>query len=239
MTLPAFVARLADVRFRIGKALREVGRNPDEVGILAAVKGRTDEELQTALAAGLVHLGESYVSEAIVRKPLPLLPEPVRCFIGPIQSNKTAAIATHFDWVLSVDRLKVAQRLNMQRPEGMPALSVCVQINWDREQQKSGVFPERALALCERIILCRRLQLRGLMAIPRMRRDAADRRECFECLAGFFRELKDHLGSVRFDTLSMGMSRDYEEAVRAGATMVRLGTALFGPRPVRLRSVAR
>jgi pyridoxal phosphate enzyme (YggS family) len=150
-------------------------------------------------------------------------------FIGPMQSNKTREVAEHFDWVQSVDRAKIARRLSDQRPEALPALNVCVQVNIDREPQKAGVLPEQAHELAELVNSLPRLKLRGLMAIPRMGSDAHDPTDSYRRMYSLFRQIRD--AGVEMDTLSMGMSADLEQAILQGSTMVRIGTDLLGPRP--------
>src|SRR5690606_28609504 len=175
-------------------------------------------------------IGENYLQEALPKQAaladLPLTWH----FIGPIQSNKTRDIASHFAWVHSVDRDRIARRLNDQRPGHLPPLNVCIQVNIDDEDSKSGVTPEEVPALAALIHSLPRLQLRGLMTIPRA--DAADgNRAAFRRLAMTLSQLRHTIAAP--DTLSMGMSDDFEVAIAEGATLIRLGTALFGPRPAK------
>ena len=150
-------------------------------------------------------------------------------FIGPIQSNKTRRIAEHFDWVQSIDRVKVADRLNRQRPAEMAPLQALIQVNIDLEPQKAGVLPSELNALADHVEALAALQLRGLMAIPRVGKSEQEQRESFREMRSLFEGLKTRHGSI--DTLSMGMSDDIDSAILEGSTMVRIGTALFGPRP--------
>ena len=169
--------------------------------------------------------GENYLQEALEKQTqladLPLIWH----FIGPIQSNKTRPIAEHFDWVHSVDRLKIAQRLSEQRPAHLPALNICLQVNVSGEQSKSGCSPEELTALARAVVALPNLRLRGLMAIPEPTDDVAAQHAAFARL----RQLRDEL-ALNLDTLSMGMSHDLEAAIAEGATWVRIGTALFGAR---------
>ena len=170
-------------------------------------------------------MGENYLQEALAKQ-LELTDLPLTWhFIGPIQSNKTRAIAEHFDWVHSVDRLKIAQRLSEQRPAGLPALNVCVQVNVSGEASKSGCNPDELPALAQAIAALPHLKLRGLMAIPEPTDDPAAQAAAFARV----RQLQDSL-NLGLDTLSMGMSHDLEAAIAQGATWVRIGTALFGAR---------
>jgi pyridoxal phosphate enzyme (YggS family) len=182
-------------------------------------------------AAGQRDFGESYAQEAL-DKIAALADLPITWhFIGPLQSNKTRAVAEHFDWVHSVDRAKVAERLASQRPAALPALNVCLQVNISGEASKSGVAPDQLGALAQAVARLPHLRLRGLMAIPEPTDDAALARARFLALA----RLRDELNGQGYelDTLSMGMSDDFEAAIESGSTMVRIGTAIFGPRAVK------
>ena len=218
---------LADTRARIGDACARAGRDPAAVTLLAVSKTRDAGEIRALAAAGQRDFGENYLQEALEKAPA--LADLALCwhFIGPIQSNKTRDIAEHFHWVHSVDRLKVARRLSEQRPEGLGPLNVCIQVNIDREESKSGVLPEALAELAHAVDALPGLRLRGLMAIPRA--DAADgNRGAFRSLAMTLSQLRHTIPAL--DTLSMGMSGDFDVAIEEGATIVRLGTALFGPR---------
>jgi len=196
--------------------------------VLAVSKTRGAEEVRAAAALGLRDFGENYVQEGLAK--IESLTGLNLCwhFIGPIQSNKTRAIAEHFDWVHSVDRLKIAQRLSAQRPAQLPDLQVCLQVNISGEDSKSGVDPTELTALATAVAQLPRLQLRGLMAIPAPSDTLARQREPFARLRNALVELQATLPML--DTLSMGMSGDLEAAIAEGATIVRVGTDLFGPR---------
>ncbi|RMF19642.1 MAG: YggS family pyridoxal phosphate-dependent enzyme [Gammaproteobacteria bacterium] len=214
---------------RIQKATADAGRPAGSVTLLAVSKTRPAEDIRAAYEAGLTHFGENYLQEALDKQArltdLPL----VWHFIGPIQSNKTRAIAEHFDWVHSVDREKIARRLSEQRPVHLPPLNICLQVNIDNEPTKAGVAPDDLHALANVVKDMPHLRLRGLMCIPEPKANEADAEATFRRMA----HLKDALNAsldLNLDTLSMGMSGDIEPAIRAGATLVRVGTALFGPR---------
>lgn len=221
-------SNLQVVRTRIAAAARAAGREPGEIALLAVSKTFAAGNVRAALAAGQREFGESYVQEAIDKiaalSDLPL----VWHFIGPIQSNKTRAIAEHFDWVHSVARAKIAQRLAEARPAGREPLDICLQVNVSGEASKSGVAPEELRSLAEAVRGLPRLRLRGLMAIPEPGGDVSLQRRRFASV----RLLLEQLNAAGFglDTLSMGMSQDLEAAVMEGATIVRIGTAIFGER---------
>ncbi len=216
---------IANVRERIARSAATAARDPAEITLIAVSKTRPASAIRDAWAAGLRDFGENYLQEALEKidtlSELPLTWH----FIGPIQSNKTRPIAEHFDWVHGVDRLKIAQRLSEQRPEHLAPLNICLQVNISREPSKSGVLPEDVAELAEAVAALPRLKLRGLMAIPAPAEDSEGRRQPL-------RELRECLQSLPMplDTLSMGMSDDLGEAVQEGATLVRVGTALFGER---------
>ncbi|MCV0441137.1 MAG: YggS family pyridoxal phosphate-dependent enzyme [Hydrogenophaga sp.] len=223
---------------RIARACAQAGREADEVSLLAVSKTFGPDAVRQAHAAGQRAFGENYVQEG-VEKILMLRgsTEPIEWHcIGPVQSNKTRLVAEHFDWVQSVDRLKIAERLNEQRPEGLPPLQVCLQVNVDGGLTKSGVAPNALPALASAVSALPRLRLRGLMCIP----EPADGFEAQRVLFLQARALFDRLRAEGYalDTLSMGMSDDLEAAVAAGSTMVRVGRAVFGSRPVRVTSSA-
>ena len=203
-------------------------KRTDDVYLLAVSKAQSADKLRTAYLAGQTRFGENYVQEAI-NKQAELSDLAIEWhFIGPIQSNKTTLIAQHFDWVHSVDRLKIAQRLNDARPSDMPPLNVCIQINSSEEGSKSGVDIGLQSMLAKAISAMPRLKLRGVMAIPAPVQDFAKQRAQFKIVADAFKNLQ-HQG-FKLDTLSIGMSDDYIAAVHEGATMVRIGSALFGLR---------
>lgn len=223
---------IRSVTRRIQKATKVAGRADGSVHLLAVSKTKPAEDLRQAAAAGQVAFGENYLQEALDKiDALADLTGLEWHFIGPIQSNKTRAIAEHFQWVHSVDRLKIARRLSEQRPANLPVLNVCLQVNVDNEDSKSGCLleslPELAVAVSE----LPGLSLRGLMAIPDPDQSEADLRASFQALAQALDDLRqreDVKGPL--DTLSMGMSGDLEMAIAEGATLVRVGTALFGAR---------
>ena len=210
---------------RIGSAATAAGRDPASIGLLAVSKTKPAEAVREAYAAGVRDVGENYLQEALAKQQelsdLPLIWH----FIGPIQSNKTRAIAEHFDWVHSVDRLKIAQRLSEQRPADKAPLNICLQVNVSGEDSKSGCNPQDLPALAQAVSALPGLRLRGLMAIPEPTDDRAAQEAAFASL----RQLQQGLG-LDLDTLSMGMSHDLEAAISQGATWVRIGTALFGAR---------
>jgi pyridoxal phosphate enzyme (YggS family) len=222
----AIAAGLQACRERIAEACRQAGRDPDSVTLLAVSKTFPATAVRAARQAGQTAFGESYLQEALAKQ-LELADLALDWhFIGPIQSNKTRPIAEHFAWAHGVDRIKVAQRLAEARPEALPALNVCIQVNVSGEVSKHGVAPEETLALARAVATLPRLKLRGFMAIPRETSDPAEQRAQFDRLRGLF----DQAGDLGLDTLSMGMSGDLEAAIMAGATIVRVGTAIFGKR---------
>lgn len=216
---------IATVRQRISDAAHRFGRDPAQIGLLAVSKTKPAEQVREAHAAGLRDFGENYLQEALDKQQALADLALVWHFIGPIQSNKTRPIAEHFDWVHSVDRLKIAERLSAQRPAHLSPLNVCLQVNVSGEASKSGCTPEQLPELAQAVSRLPHLRLRGLMAIPEPVDDPLRQREPFARL----RELCDSLG-LELDTLSMGMSHDLEAAIAEGATWVRIGTALFGAR---------
>lgn len=223
---------LQAVRARIAQAARAVSRDPHEVSLLAVSKTFGADDVAAAVAAGQSAFGENYLQEALdkITALRGMLPGTTINwhFIGPIQSNKTRPIAEHFDWVHSVDREKIAQRLSDQRPEHLPPLNVCVQVNVSQEASKSGAAMDVAAEIARAVAVMPRLRLRGLMAIPEPTEDVTQQRAAFRQL----RELYDALRAegLSLDTLSMGMSSDLEAAIAEGATIVRVGTAIFGRR---------
>lgn len=216
---------IAKVATRIREAAQAVGRDPGTVGLMAVSKTQPAAAIREAHDAGLLDFGENYLQEALEKQAeladLPL----VWHFIGPIQSNKTKPIAEHFDWVHSVDRLKIAQRLSKQRPAELPLLNVCLQVNVSGETSKSGCAPEDVPDLVRAIAALPNLRLRGLMAIPEPTDDVAEQHAAFARV----RQLQQQV-DAELDCLSMGMSQDLEAAIAEGATWVRIGTALFGAR---------
>ena len=215
---------------RIQVALRASGRARTDVSVLAVSKKQPVLAIQQASALGLAHFGENYLQEALAKiEQMPALDAQWH-FIGALQANKSRPVAEHFDWVHSVDRERLARRLSEQRPPHLPALNVCVQVNVDAEPGKAGVEPAKLPALLEAVAGLPGLELRGLMAIPQAGVDQARRAQSFAQMQTLFAEHQRALGSDAFDTLSMGMSDDLELAIAAGATLLRVGTAIFGPR---------
>lgn len=223
--MSTIAANISTLESRIRTAALAGQRAPESVGLLAVSKTKPAEAIREAFAAGLRDFGENYLQEALGKQAqltdLPLCWH----FIGPIQSNKTRAIAENFAWVHSVDRLKIAQRLSEQRPEGLEPLNICIQVNVSGEASKSGCTPDDLPALAAAISALPRLKLRGLMAIP----EPTDDREAQNAAFAVVRTLQESL-DLPLDTLSMGMSHDLEAAIAQGATWVRIGTALFGAR---------
>ena len=210
---------------RIRAAADAVQRDASSIHLLAVSKTKPAQAVREAYAAGMRDFGENYLQEAL-GKQAELTDLPLSWhFIGPIQSNKTRAIAENFAWVHSVERLKIAQRLSVQRPADLPPLNICIQVNVSGEASKSGCTPADLPALAQAISALPRLQLRGLMAIPEPTDDRAAQDAAFATV----RELQAGL-NLPLDTLSMGMSHDLESAIAQGATWVRIGTALFGAR---------
>lgn len=219
---------LQAVKRRIIDACSAAGRDPGTVELLAVSKTFPAQAVRAAHAAGQRAFGESYVQEALAKQAQLADLDLEWHFIGPLQSNKTKAVAAHFAWVHSVDRLKIAERLSAQRPADLPPLNVCVEINVSGEATKSGCTPEEAPALCHAVAKLPNLQLRGLMTIPAPTPDSALVKRQFARLRGLFEQIRRD--GLELDTLSMGMSHDLEEAIHEGATIVRIGTAIFGER---------
>jgi PLP dependent protein len=220
---------LQSVHQRIARACREAGRDVNEVTLLAVSKTFGPEAVREAFAAGQRAFGENYIQEGVEKiELLADLPIEWHC-IGPIQSNKTRLVATHFHWAQSVDRLKVAQRLSEQRPDSMPPLSVCLQVNIDGGANKAGVPPGEVAGLAREVQRLPRLRLRGLMSIPEPAEDLPSQLAVHRKARELFDDLRR--SGLALDTLSMGMTGDIESAVAAGSTMVRVGTAIFGGRP--------
>ncbi|MBI5429696.1 MAG: YggS family pyridoxal phosphate-dependent enzyme [Nitrosomonadales bacterium] len=226
--MTTIASNLQAVRIAMTEAATAAGRRTNEITLLAVSKTFPAEALREAYQAGMPRFAESYVQEAL-DKIAALRDLPVEWhYIGPIQSNKTRAIAENFAWVHSVDRLRIAERLSEQRPAHLPPLQVCLQVNISGEDSKSGVHPAEVHDLAVAVAKLPNLKLRGLMAIPAPGDDVAAQRTPFARL----RELRDQLNKqgLHLDTLSMGMSHDFAAAIAEGATMVRIGTAIFGTR---------
>lgn len=223
---------LQQVMGRIAQACQAAGRDPAQVGLLAVSKTFGADAVLEAVAAGQRAFGENYIQEGVdkiaaVRAALPGAALQWHC-IGPIQSNKTRLVAEHFQWVHTVDRLKIAQRLSEQRPAHLPPLQVCIQVNVDGGPTKSGVAPQEAAALAAAVAALPRLQLRGIMCIPEPAPDFVAARAVFMSAKAVFDAVKAQ--GLPLDTLSMGMSGDLDAAIAGGSTMVRVGSAIFGAR---------
>lgn len=216
--------RLSHVRQQIDKAANDYGRQSDAIKLLAVSKTQAADQLREAYRLGQTAFGENYLQEARKKQQMLADLDIEWHFIGPIQSNKTREIAENFDWVHSVDRLKIAKRLNSQRSSSLPPLNICLQVNLDEELTKSGIKLRELSELISQITPLRKLKLRGLMAIP----TASDH---FEQQLAAFKKLSGEMSSYPgMDTLSIGMSNDMKAAIAAGSTIVRIGTAIFGKR---------
>jgi PLP dependent protein len=232
MIMSPIPAKLQAVRDAIATSARSAGRDPAQVSLLAVSKTFGAQDVLQAVQAGQVVFGENYLQEALAKMAEMVILAPKMAlewhFIGPIQSNKTKPIAEHFAWVHTVERVKIAQRLSEQRPAHLPDLNICLQVNISGESSKSGVAPDQLLALAQAVQGLPRLKLRGLMAIPEPCEDPAAQRLPFARV----RQLRDMLAAqgIVLDTLSMGMSADMDAAIAEGATMVRVGSAIFGQR---------
>ena len=220
---------LQQLRQRIRAAATQCGRDPEEVTLLAVSKTKPASAVEEAIAAGQLAFGENYVQEGVEKiEALAAHPQVEWHFIGPLQSNKSRLVAEHFAWCHTVDRLKIAQRLNDQRPDSLPPLNVLIQVNISDENSKSGIMLEALPELAQQVAALPQLRLRGLMAIPAPESDYARQLAVCQRMADAFRQLQLRYPDV--DTLSLGMSDDMEAAIAAGSTMVRIGTAIFGAR---------
>ncbi|MEP4486333.1 MAG: YggS family pyridoxal phosphate-dependent enzyme [Halioglobus sp.] len=228
MNQQQLIDNIAKVSSRVRLAAQKSQRKECDIRMLAVSKTRPAEAIRVASQAGLSEFGENYLQEALDKMAHLADLDLVWHFIGPIQSNKTKAIAEQFQWVHSVDRLKIARRLSEQRPEGLEPLNICVQVNLSSENSKSGVAPQDAAALLRAASELPRIRIRGLMAIPAPTEDHAQQRQSFAELRELLETLQQEMPSL--DTLSMGMSADLESAIAEGATIVRIGTDLFGAR---------
>ena len=227
--MTTIASNLQAVRDAISAAAAEAGRHENEIKLLAVSKTFAPDRLREAYSAGQTSFAESYLQEALDKIAALQDLNIDWHFIGPVQSNKTRAIAENFAWVHSVDRLKIAERLSAQRPARLPDLQLCLQVNISLEASKSGVCPDQVSGLAHAIAALPGLKLRGLMAVPAPADDVAEQRRSFAQL----RKLRDELNlqGLQLDTLSMGMSHDFAAAIAKGATIVRIGTAIFGDRP--------
>ncbi|WP_020406024.1 YggS family pyridoxal phosphate-dependent enzyme [Hahella ganghwensis] len=219
---------IKSVSLRIQNATKSAGRKPEDITLLAVSKTKPADAVRAAHSAGLRDFGENYLQEAIEKiESLSYLS--IRWhFIGPLQSNKTRPVAEHFDWVHTVDRLKIATRLSDQRPPDLPPLNVCIQVNVDSEESKSGVTLKEVDALADAITKLPHLTLRGLMCIPDPDQSDSELAESFKAVTRATQALQKKHKTI--DTISMGMSQDLEIAIAEGATIVRIGTAIFGKR---------
>jgi pyridoxal phosphate enzyme (YggS family) len=222
--MPKIADNLTQVRRLIQQSASEAGRNPSGITLLAVSKSKTAADIEEAYLAGQREFGENYAQEAVEKIAQLGHPDIVWHFIGPIQSNKSRMIAENFSWVHTVDRLKIAERLNQQRPAHLSPLQVCLQVNIDADEAKSGCLPTETAVLGEAIRRLPHLHLRGLMTIPK----EGSGRKPFDQLAELAHSLRRD--GLTMDTLSMGMSADLTDAVAAGSTLVRVGSAIFGGR---------
>lgn len=225
-------SRLLAIKEQIASHARQTGRQPEQIKLLAVSKTKPAEAIQAAYQAGQRLFGESYVQEAVTKvqylKNIPDYADIEWHFIGPLQSNKTRLVAENFDWIHSIEREKIAQRLNEQRSAHLPALNICIQVNISGEQTKSGITADEVFGLAGIISNFPRLKLRGLMTIAENTDDLNIVRDNFLQMQELYNRLKNQYPSV--DTLSMGMTDDMAVAIECGSTMVRIGTAIFGSR---------
>lgn len=228
MTESTIAQNIAKLRERIRIASQKNQRDPASICLLAVSKTQPAELIRQAAEAGVGNIGENYLQEALDK--MALLADLPLCwhFIGPLQSNKTRAVAEHFDWVHSVDREKIARRLSQQRPAGLAPLNVCLQVNISKEDSKAGADPADLEELARTVSGLPGLRLRGLMAIPALTADASQQRANFSTLRNALQKLQAL--HPELDTLSMGMSADLDAAIAEGSTLLRIGTAVFGPR---------
>ena len=219
---------LSSVRDLLHFAAIEAGRDPASVRLLAVSKKQPLAKIRSAYAGGQRDFGENFVQEGVEK--IQVLAEPGLCwhFIGHLQTNKTREVAEYFDWVHTIDKLKTARRLSAQRPDNLPPLNVCLQVNVDDEDSKSGVLPDALPELASACAELPNLSLRGLMCLPAIRSEFAEQRTPFATLRGLAERLR--AAGIDTDTLSMGMTADYKAAIFEGATIVRIGTAVFGAR---------
>lgn len=229
MIISSIAENLARVRDQIQSCAVKNHRSEQDVALLAVSKTRPAEDLRTAFNEGQRDFGENYLQEALEK--IEALQDLDICwhFIGPLQSNKTRAVAESFHWLHTVDRIKIAKRLSEQRPANLPPLNICIQVNVSDEESKSGCKPDKLEELATEIVKLPNLCLRGLMAIPKASENSDEQRQAFARMKQLLKQLQFTYDSV--DTLSMGMSGDMDSAIAEGATIVRIGTAIFGARP--------
>lgn len=230
--MPNITDNLNQLYQRIQQITKNVNQSPNNITLLAVSKGQTADAIQSAYKLGQRHFGENYLQEALEKQQqLSELSDICWHFIGPIQSNKTRKVAENFDWVHTVDRIKVAEGLNTARSVHLSPLNVCLQVNINEEESKSGISTCEVEALAHAVAKLPNLTLRGLMAIPQKDQSEEKQRASFASVAQLLLELKNSSPQlVTLDTLSMGMSADLETAIAEGATIIRVGTAIFGPR---------
>ncbi|MDX1352001.1 MAG: YggS family pyridoxal phosphate-dependent enzyme [Thiomicrorhabdus sp.] len=221
-------SRYQKVKERIHQACMQANRPTDSVKLLAVSKTKPVEDIQALAEIGQHAFGENYLQESLGK--IEVCPNLEWHFIGPIQSNKTKPIAEHFQWVHSVDRLKIAQRLSQQRPEHLPNLNILLEVNISNEPSKAGFTEEEVLQLAPQIAELPNLNLRGLMAIPQIATSLPEQRKPFAKMQQLLKQIQQSYPDWQFDTLSMGMSGDLEAAIFEGATIVRIGTDIFGAR---------
>ena len=226
--MPSISENISIVRAQITKTAHEYHRDENSIRLLAVSKKQSIDKLKEAYAAGQREFGENYVQEAVEKINSFKMPDLVWHFIGPIQSNKTAIIAAHFDWVHSLDRIKIAERLSAQRSSAMGSLKVCIQVNLSGESTKSGVALAQVEQLCAQVHKLPHLELRGLMAIPAPSDSFEEQSLIFQPLSLLFKQLQNSYPQM--DTLSIGMSADFSAAIAQGSTLIRIGTAIFGSR---------
>ncbi len=219
---------LREVQARVVRAARACGRDPQTITVLAVSKTFDHLAVLEAMQTGQRDFGENYLQEALDKQQAVARPELIWHFVGPIQSNKTRGIAENFAWAHSLDRLKIAERLSAQRPMSASPLNVCIEVNVSGEASKSGVLPDALASFVDEVAALPQLKLRGLMAIPAPTTDSVQQRAAFWQVRELFDALNQH--GHHLDTLSMGMSADLEAAIAEGATLVRIGTAIFGKR---------
>lgn len=227
--MSSIAENLIQIRQQIKSAAEKTEREPSQVTLLAVSKTRPADDLRQAYSVGQRDFGENYLQESLEK--IATLQDLDICwhFIGPLQSNKTKAVAENFDWMHTVDRLKIAQRLSDQRPTNLPPLNICVQVNISQEQSKSGILPAELPELMDKIVELPNICVRGLMAIPQATDNKEEQQQAFAAMKTLLSQLqKTH---PDMDTLSMGMSGDMDTAIAEGSTIVRIGTAIFGARP--------
>ncbi|MDG6895867.1 YggS family pyridoxal phosphate-dependent enzyme [Volucribacter amazonae] len=223
---------LSQIQHNIATYCQQANRQPNAVTLLAVSKTKPVQAILTAYQSGQHAFGENYVQEG-VEKIQYCQQQGIKLewhFIGPLQSNKTKLVAEHFDWIQTLSRNKIADRLNAQRPSHLPPLNVLIQINISDEQSKSGIQPNELMALAKHIEKLPHLRLRGIMAIPENTTDQTEQISVFNQMQTLFQQLQQQCPNQQIDTLSMGMSADMESAIKCGSTMVRIGTAIFGQR---------